>query len=54
MRPDEHKKRKNTQYKKKHGIKEKAESSDKKEKIKDVPKCEGATRKPENTHVGRT
>ena len=55
MRPDEHKKRKNAQYKKKHGITEKTESSDKKEKIKGVhknaPKCEGATRKPEINNV---
>ena len=48
MRPDEHKKRKNAQYKKKHDIKDKAGSSDKKkEKTKDVPKFEGASRKPE-------
>ena len=57
MRPDEHKKRKNTQYKKKHGITAKDNNQDKKEKdslakSSDRGKSEGAT-KTEETKPSR-
>ena len=56
MRPDEHKKRKNAQYKKKHGIagKQDADKKDKSGANKKAPKTEEMTRNTETTKKSRT
>lgn len=60
MRPDEHKRRKNAQYKKKHGLTTQQDSQEKKEKAKSTDKkssdrtrSDGSIKKAESKNVSR-
>ena len=60
MRPDEHKRRKNAQYKKKHGLTTQQDSQEKKQKAKSTDKkssdrtrSDGSMKKAESKNVSR-